>query len=348
MLFVGLDAKRRARVERLLIEYSLEKTVQTLPSLLPEDLARLYRSCTALFHPAGLSPWGGAGHHALACARPIVGLENVQMDAVVGPAGVYRPLLWLLVPLAAGVAFLSIEVGPRALTAVDRIGAEARREADLASIEPGRFTVFGADSAVVYGERVSAEGVMENVFLQRRLATGGIEVVVAERGEQVESDDPDTRYLVLHDGRRYEGTPGTTEFRVVEFAEHGIPYQLPKLEPIDPEPRQMAVTALLRSNDIFDVAELHWRLGVPISTVLLGFLAVPLSRSRPREGRYGRLAIGLLVFIIYFNMLSAARSWLEQGSVPAELGLWWVHAGMVLFTVGLVGLQNGWHRRMFS
>ena len=164
----------------------------------------------------------------------------------------------------------------------------------------------------------------------------------------MQSDDPDTRYLVLHQGRRYEGVPGTTEFRVVEFAEHGIPYRLPKLEPADPEPRQMPVTALLRSKDILEIAELQWRVGVPISTLLLGFLAVPLSRSRPREGRYGRLAIGLLVFIIYFNLLSAAKSWLEQGSVPPQIGLWWVHAGVLLLGVGLLSLQNGWHKRLFS
>lgn len=271
-----------------------------------------------------------------------------MMACRVGPAGVYRPLLWLVLPLAAGVAWLSIDVGPRALTAVDRIGAEARREADLGSIEPGRFTVFGEDDAVVYGERVSSDGVMEKVFLQRRLETGGIEVVVAERGEQVQSEDSDIRYLVLHEGRRYEGVPGTTDFRVVEFAEHGIPYQLPQLEPVDPEPRQMPVRALLRSNDLYEIAELQWRIGVPVSTLLLGIIAVPLSRSRPREGRYARLVIGLLVFIIYFNVLSAAKSWLEQGTMPAELGLWWVHGCVLLLGLGLLSLQNGWHRRVFS
>ncbi len=264
----------------------------------------------------------------------------------IGPSGVYRPLLWLVLPLAAGVAWLSIDIGPRALTAVDRIGAEARREADLASIEPGRFTVFGPESAVVYGERVTGDGVMENVFLQRRLPTDGIEVVVAKRGEQVQSDDPDTRYLVLHNGRRYEGIPGTTEFRVVEFVEHGIPYRLPSLEPIEPEPRQKSIEDLLRSSDLHDVAELQWRFSVPLSTVLLGLLAVPLSRSRPREGRYGRLALGLLVFIIYFNLLSAAKSWIEQGAVAPELGLWWVHGGMLLLALGLLGIQNGWHKRL--
>lgn len=271
-----------------------------------------------------------------------------MMACRVGPVGIYRPLMWLLLPLVAGVAWLSIEIGPRALSAVDRIGAEARREADLASIEPGRFTVFGPENAVVYGERVSGDGVMERVFLQRRLTTGGVEVVVAERGEQVEADDPDTRYLVLINGRRYEGVPGTTAFRVVEFAEHGIPYRLPTLEPSDPEPRQMTVGALLSSTELADRAELQWRIGVPLSTLLLGFLAVPLSRSQPREGRYGRLAIGLLVFIIYFNLLSAAKSWIEQGAVAPELGLWLVHGGVLLLALGLLAQQNGWHRRLFA
>lgn len=271
-----------------------------------------------------------------------------MMACRVGPMGIYRPLFWLVVPLAAGVAWLSLDIGPRALTAMDRIGAEARREADLGSIEPGRFTEFGSDNAVVYGERVTSEGVMEKVFLQRRLETGGVEVVIAERGEQRQTDDPDTRFLVLHEGRRYEGVPGTTSFRVVEFAEHGIPYRLPSLEPAEPEPRQMPVTALLRSTDVTEIAELQWRIGVPLSTLILGFLAVPLSRSRPREGRYGRLAIGLLVFIIYLNMLTAAKAWVEQGTVGPVLGMWWVHAAVLLLGLLLLGVQNGWHRRLLT
>ncbi|MFQ5609447.1 MAG: LPS export ABC transporter permease LptF [Woeseiaceae bacterium] len=264
-----------------------------------------------------------------------------------GPAGIYRPVFWLILPLTVGVALLSIEIGPSALTAVDRIGAEARREADLASIEPGRFTEVGPDSAVVYGERVTPDGVMENVFLQRQVEGGGVEVVIAERGEQVESEDPDIRLLVLYDGRRYEGIPGTSQFRVVEFSEHGIPYELPSLDPPDPAPRAMPVERLIGSADLDEVAELQWRLSVPLSTLLLGFLAVPLSRSRPREGRYGRLAVGLLVFIIYLNLLNAAKAWIEQGIVGPAVGLWWVHAVILSLTLGLLTLQNGWHKRVF-
>lgn len=270
-----------------------------------------------------------------------------MMACRVGPGGIYRPLLWLIVPLSLGVAWLSIEGAPQALMAIDRVGAEARREADLASIEPGKFTVLGPDQAVVYGERVTPDGLMEKVFIQRLIGDGVVEVVIAELGEMVESDDPNVRMLVLHNGRRYEGVPGTLQFRVVEFVEHGIPYRLPSLQPPDPRPRAMKFLDLMRSSELEHVAEFQWRIGIPLSTVILAFLAVPLSRTQPRSGRYGRIAIGLLVFIIYLNMLSAAKAWIEQAAISPALGIWWVHGVMLLFTLGLLGVQNGMHKRLW-
>jgi lipopolysaccharide export system permease protein len=269
-----------------------------------------------------------------------------MMACRVGPSGIYRPLFWLLVPLSLAVAWLSIELGPSALHAIERVGAEARREADLASIEPGRFVSIGPDDAVVYGERIRDDGLMENVFLQRRLDGGRLEIVVARLGEQVESDDPDVRFLVLHEGRRYEGVPGTTVFRVVEFLEHGIPYRLPSLDAPDPRPRAMSFQSLTQSNNLTHIAELQWRIGVPLATIILAILAVPLSRTQPRAGRYGRIAIGLLVFIIYLNMLSAAKAWIEQGTISPTLGLWWVHAAVFLLAMGLLAYQSMFHRRV--
>jgi lipopolysaccharide export system permease protein len=102
------------------------------------------------------------------------------------------------------------------------------------------------------------------------------------------------------------------------------------------------------SSDPELIAELHWRIGVPLATLILALIAVPLSRSQPRQGRYGRLAIGLLVFFIYFNLLSAGKAWLEQGTVPGSIGLWWVHGLMLLFALMMLGMQNGIHRRLFT
>ncbi len=270
-----------------------------------------------------------------------------MMACRVGPARLYWPLLWLIVPLALGVGWLAMDIGPKALTAVDRIGVAAKREADLASIEPGRFTA-GAAGTVVYAERVIGPGSVENVFLQRRTDVGGVEVVIAERGEQVESEDSETRFFVLRNGTRYEGLPGTTDFRVMEFVEHGIPYRLPNMSEPDERPRAMSTAALMKSSDSDKIAELQWRIGVPLSTLILGILAVPLSRSQPRQGRYGRLAVGLLVFMIYFNLLSAGKAWVEQDALPAGVGMWWVHAIMLGAAGIMLGYQNGLHRRLLT
>ncbi|MEM9334589.1 MAG: LPS export ABC transporter permease LptF [Pseudomonadota bacterium] len=320
------------------------------------DVAKGKLPKTAAFEVFGLSalqylnvlvPIGAFLAIMLALGRLYRDSEMPAMMACrVGLRGIYRPLTFLMIPLTLLVAWVAIDLGPRSLLTVDRIGAEARREADLASIEPGRFTTFGPDNAVVYGESVTEAGVMEGVFIQRSIDDDAIEVVIAERGEQVDSDDPDIRLLVLSNGRRYEGTPGTSRFRVVEFAEHGIPYRLPSLEPPKPKPRAVPLQALLESDDPEFKAELHWRIGIPIATIVLAILAVPLSKTQPRSGRYGRLAVGLLVFIIYFNMLNAAKTWIERGDVQADVGLWWVHGLVLLLALTLLSFQNGWHRRL--
>jgi lipopolysaccharide export system permease protein len=201
---------------------------------------------------------------------------------------------------------------------------------------------------VIYAENVTGPGAIENVFMERHLDDGTVTVVVAKRGEQRDSTDPNTRYFVLFDGRRYEGIPGASKFRVVEFAEHGIPYQLPGVEDGNPEPRAMRTLDLMASTVPEEIAEWHFRLGVPMATLILAILAVPLSRSQPRQGRYGKLAIGLLVFIIYFNLMSAGKAWLEQGTVSPMVGIWWVHALMISVALTLLAMQNGVHRRLFA
>jgi len=316
---------------------------------LPTDAVFKVIGLTGLQYLTILVPIGLFLSIMLALGRLYADSEMPAMMACrVGPAGIYRPLAWLILPLVAAVAWLAIDVGPQALTEIERIGAEARRQADLASIEPGRFVSGNAEGVVVYAENVVGPGQVENVFLQSVDRDGTMEVVVAERGEQRDSDDPNVRFFVLHNGKRYSGVPGTARFTVMEFAEHGIPYRLPDVSAEETEPRTMRMRDLLRSTDLDGRAELQWRIGIPLSTLILAILAVPLSRSQPRQGRYGRIAIGLLVFIIYFNLLSAGKAWMEQGTVPPGVGIWWVHGLMLSFALGLIGIQNGVHRRLLG
>lgn len=313
----------------------------------PKDAVFMVLGLTGIQYLTLLLPIGLFLSIMLAMGRLYSDSEMPAMMACrVGPAGIYRPLLWIVIPLSLGVFWLSADVGPRALASIERIGIEARRQADLASIEPGTFVSGNDDDSVVYAESVLGPGRVENVFLQRQVPTGEIEVVLAKRGEQRDSADRDTRFFVLYNGRRYFGVPGTTEFAVIEFGEHGIPYRLPDREDEELDPPALPVDELIGSDDLERIAELQWRISIPIATFVLAMLAVPLSRSQPRQGRYGRIAVGLLVFIIYFNLLSAGRAWLESGAVGTGTGIWWVHGVMGIFTLVLLSQQNGWHRRI--
>lgn len=301
---------------------------------------------TALQYLTIIIPFGLFLAVMLSLARLYSDSELPAMLACrVGPAGILRPLAWLALPLSVFVAWLSLSVAPDSLRRIELIGAQTQRQMDLGALEAGRFVTGGENGAVIFAEQVDEEGVLRNVFLQRR-SEDTIEIVLAQRGRQRLGDDADTRFIVLTEGRRYLGIPGQTDFQIIEFREYGVPYLLPVAELPELDPEAMRSAALLGDSDPFAVAELQWRFSIPLATLVLALLAVPLSRTQPRAGRYGKLAVGILVFIIYFNLLGAAKVWVERGDIPPQLGIWSVH--LIMFSVALLlfGAQNGWFNRL--
>jgi lipopolysaccharide export system permease protein len=68
-------------------------------------------------------------------------------------------------------------------------------------------------------------------------------------------------------------------------------------------------------------------------TFVLTMLVVPLSRTNPRDGHYGRVLAAVLVFIVYSNFLTVSEEWLEDGRLPVWIGTWWVHGLMLAVAV---------------
>ena len=94
-----------------------------------------------------------------------------------------------------------------------------------------------------------------------------------------------------------------------------------------------APTGSLKSSpDPEERAEFQWRLSTPISALLLALAAIPLSRSRPRQGRYAKMLVALGLYAVYFNLLDVSRSWVEQGSLSF---IWWVPGLLGLLVAGL-------------
>ena len=241
----------------------------------------------------------------------------------VGPLAIYRPIVLFTVLVVGLLAALSFRVVPEAAGRAQQIRIEAMRQAQFGVLEPGRFRSFASGDAVFYAERVRPSGQLQGVFVQRRV-NDRIEIAVAQRAEQRGAGQA-RQLFVLFDGRRYEGVPGSREWRVVEFAEHGIPVRLPEFQTRKGRHHFKSTRALAVSRSRTDRAELAWRVAVPVMAAVLMVLAVPLARLRPRQGRYARIGLAVLAYFIYSNLLAAVRVWIEKGSPGGALGMWWVH-----------------------
>jgi lipopolysaccharide export system permease protein len=250
--------------------------------------------------------------------------EMTAMTACgVGPLSIYRPIAMLTLLVVVLLAILSFRVVPYAFDRAQQIRVEAFRAAQFGALEPGRFRTFAGGDAVFYAEKVEGDGRLKGVFVQRRVEDR-LEIAVAERAEQRGAGQAE-QLFVLHDGRRYEGVPGGLEWRVVEFAEHGIPVRMPEYTSRKERRELKSTAALIASEAGPDRAELAWRIAVPVMAAVLMVLAVPLAKLQPRQGRFARVGYAVLAYFLYSNLVAAVKVWIEKDSPGGAYGLWWVH-----------------------
>jgi lipopolysaccharide export system permease protein len=243
----------------------------------------------------------------------------------VGPKALYVPVSIITSVVTIVLAALTLYIGPHALARTLSLRSAALQQGQFAPIAPGRFRTFGGSDAVVYAENVEEDGTLTNVFVERDRG-GRVEVALAQRAKHSVGGNGQAHTITLYDGERFEGIPGTARFRIMRFAENTIPVEVPTLKDAVVSLEATPTSVLLQGNDREKRAELHWRMAMPVMCIVLTLIAVPLSRLRPREGRYARVVFAIIIYIVYTYVMSAAKVWIARGTVPEWLGLWWVHA----------------------
>jgi lipopolysaccharide export system permease protein len=252
-----------------------------------------------------------------------------------GPAKLLVPLFCFAAVIAFGLAWLVFVQVPQADSEAQLLRQSALKEAQFGQLDAGRFRSFSAGDAVFYAERVDREGILHNVFVQRE-SEGRIEVALADTATYSKAAANGVHLVTLFNGRRYEGVPGRDDFRVIEFREHGIPIFTPADVVGTKDPDTKPTRELLGSDDPSDVAQLQFRTSTPLMALILTLIAVPLSRLRPRQGRYARVGFAIMVYFVYSNLLSAAKVWLEKGELAPAIGVWWIHLAALALGLYLV------------
>lgn len=266
--------------------------------------------------------------------------QDNEMSAIsaagIGLRRLYRPIMVLTLLFVVVSGLFSLVLTPAARLQVEDLRHQGREALKFEAFEPGRFRSLLDGQAVLYTESVSDEGIMHNIFIRLDEEDEAQDVVIiADRGVQREEQETGQQTLVLWDGYRFQGNPGQPDYRIIAFAEHGV-QMTPARITFEHKIETKTTLELFALGNMEAIGEFHGRLASPLMVLLLALIAVPLAHMRPRQGRYGRLVAGLLVFLAYANMVEVAKSWLEDGLVPPWLGLWWVHLtalGLLFFLI---------------
>jgi len=255
-----------------------------------------------------------------------------------------RLLLYALGPalLVSGlVAVISLTVAPWGVGEAKKIFAQQESRSELELLTPGRFQSQSKGRQVTYAQRLNADsGELEEVFIAQRNARGQPVLLFAERAKQTRIEDQG-RFLVLENGYRFDGAPGRADYSTTRYAEYGV--RLPEasasleVNEIDAKP----TAQLWGSAELQDRAQLHWRLSLPVLAFIVTLMAVPLSKTNPRQGRFAKLLPSIILYLIYVTLLTAARSAVEDGELEVWV-IWLIHGLFLLIAANLILAGRFW------
>lgn len=216
----------------------------------------------------------------------------------------------------------------------------------IQTIMPGRFTVTPRGTEVLYVQSMSrAHNEGENLFLAHQVVKNNIpqwNIIWADKARMDTDPNTEEDYLILKNGREYEGRPGQGDYQVADFKEYKA--RLPHPTLIFKDETKVAKSSTLWpiwNADTHKAAELQWRLSVPLMVLCLTVVAIPLSRVNPRSGKFAKLLPAILIYIVYANLMFIARDWVVTAKLPVWLGMWWIH-----LLVLLLGLLLLWRNRI--
>ena len=318
-----------------------------------------------------------AGNLSVDTVMMVLGLKSLRMLLVILPLSLYLAVLMTLSKLyqnnemaaisACGIsqfyvlravlsfAFLfSIVVGTFSLQLVpwannlqQKIILDSENASDLEGMTAGRFKEISSGVGVMYVEDINQErSHMQNVFLQRQEKKQET-VVRASRGHHMIDKSTGDRFMVLENGVRFEGRLGEEGYTVVEFKKHGVRIREKSDAKIHKKHTSVPTLQLIKNASPVYKAEFHSRFAPIFLCLLLAALAVPLSQTSPRQGRYARLGLGLVIYIVFTNLINVGKSWIIFSKVPPASGLWWVYAILLILVIFLFMQQSGF-RYLFA
>lgn len=251
----------------------------------------------------------------------------VLFSVGIGPRKLWRPISRLLWPVLLFIACCALWWGPWASNKAKEMIDTANRSFLIAGLEAGRFVELPGRGGILYVGELASDGTKFGKMFGLSERDGRFDVITARAGDLV-LEGESQRILRLQDGYRVEGGFDKKDYRMMHFEKNEI--RVPNREKEkDSSVKIRSTWSLFKDKSPLAQSELHWRFAMPIFTVILAILALPLARSEPRQTRYGRLILAFLGYLVGMNLLLIGTKYIGSGELPNWLGLWWLHLPML-------------------
>lgn len=240
----------------------------------------------------------------------------------------YRILLQIGFPLSILILILNFWIVPEIAQIQEVVLKKAREDAQLTILKPGVFQQFSRGKQTIYVQSINANtGSLENIFIKTNEGNDAHVITFAKSGSQL-IDEENVRFVILNEGSRT--TTNSDYSEVVYFDSLRIRLDADRS---DSWPKAISWSAkdVITGTSVEEKREFQRRLSGPISIFILILLIPALAHSKPRQGRFNKLILGVICYVFYFNLLGIGLSWIKSGKVNPDLGVWWIQ--LIVFAV---------------
>lgn len=246
------------------------------------------------------------------------------------PWRLYKAVLVLAIPLALFVTLISMYGRPWAYANIYQLEQQSQSVLDVSHLQANKFNVNGSGRMILATRIDPPSNHLTDALIYSRSANN----TSLYRAHSVEVIDPSPSNpsVILKSGTAYVLERKGTDDNMQNYNNFKIALK-PLLESIEVKRKSASLAALSRSTDPADRAELQWRESRGISTLLMVLLAIPLSRIKPRQGRYTTLFPLTLLFAAIFYGGNICRTLVANGSIPITPGVWSVP---ILMSIGML------------
>ncbi len=269
-----------------------------------------------------------------------------------GTSAILVPILAAGALVSAFTAYLMIDVEPRAKRGLVEVGLRVAARGSL--IEEGRFVSLG--SRMIYVRRRHPDLRLEGVMISDSSRDDRTFHVFAERGQFVYDDRSGDLSLRLENGDMRMLPPPSLDFEEYRISFEKFDYSFLALALGHGELRyrmdQLGFSALrdavarieageqprelkYRSASIY-ATQLHRILSVPLASVLLAWVGVPLGMHGFVRSRAWGMIMALALLVGYYSLFVYVQDASRMGYAPAYLLVWIPNATLLVSGAALV------------